>query len=613
MSISSETMRSVNSSLDESGSYEDIVLLYKNSYSKTFRASRGGKHYLLKAAADDSGLNLNLLKREWEIGRDMSHINIATAYSYEPHSLVGPCIVFEYVDGRSLGAYLSENHSFNERCTLFNEILDALEYIHNKGLVHNDIKPDNILVTNNANNVKIIDFGLADDDIHFLTKSMGGTAGYASPELRAGEKVDLRSDIWSLGVLLKDIFGVRFRKISRRCMEFDPDKRYKDIAALRRAFRRFYPIKALVLSSIILCVSLFLINASSIYRSIEKMMPVTGKYVNLSRKGTANCYIIAKRGNYKFRCDVRGSSDNPVGGEPAKAAVLWESFGTLDNVKEGDIISNVSYEDGYIYLTATGADGNAVVAIEDESGKILWSWHIWACMDFYPEENQQVYANEAGIMMDRNLGALSSEPGNPLCNGLLYQWGRKDPFTGSAYISTSVRQTVSHPDIFLAGVEFEGDVFDYLASNPTYFLTNKSSIGNDIVPGNIWNHDKTETDPCPAGWRVPDGSENGLWAKAAKTDRLMDYSYMWDASKGGFDFKALFGTEDECWYPSTGVLYGNTGRLGIMGKGGFRYYTCTYIDSSHRVLGFLSNSPDELFFAYSIKPATGLAVRCCKE
>ena len=72
-------------------------------------------------------------------------------------------------------------------------------------------------------------------------------------------------------------------------------------------------------------------------------------------------------------------------------------------------------------------NGNAVVAVKKD-GKILWSWHIWACEGYNPDATAQKYNNNAGVVMDRNLGATSATPGKPQTIGLLYQWGRKDPF-----------------------------------------------------------------------------------------------------------------------------------------------------------------------------------------
>ena len=99
----------------------------------------------------------------------------------------------------------------------------------------------------------------------------------------------------------------------------------------------------------------------------------------------------------------------------------------------GDLVKNVSYSNGEITFRATDRKGNAVIAAKDAAGNILWSWHIW--LTDQPVEH--VYKNNAGTVMDRNLGATSATPGDIGALGLLYQWGRKDPFLGSSSISSN--------------------------------------------------------------------------------------------------------------------------------------------------------------------------------
>ena len=87
----------------------------------------------------------------------------------------------------------------------------------------------------------------------------------------------------------------------------------------------------------------------------------------------------------------------------------------------GDLVRNVGYKDGYVYFsTPTNfASGNASIAVLDTSGTILWSWHIWCSAEGWDDD---VYANNAGTMMDRNLGATSATPGSVGALGLIYQW-----------------------------------------------------------------------------------------------------------------------------------------------------------------------------------------------
>ena len=99
-------------------------------------------------------------------------------------------------------------------------------------------------------------------------------------------------------------------------------------------------------------------------------------YTDLSADGTANCYLISHAGDYKFKA-VLGNTDGTVGNVKS-VEVLWESFGTNVMPNVGDLIASVSYKDGYVRFSTpeTFANGNAVIAVRNSKGTILWSWHI---------------------------------------------------------------------------------------------------------------------------------------------------------------------------------------------------------------------------------------------
>ena len=160
--------------------------------------------------------------------------------------------------------------------------------------------------------------------------------------------------------------------------------------------------------------------------------------------------------------------------------------------------------------------GNAVIAARDAGGTILWSWHIW--MTDRPQD--QEYLNGAGTMMDRDLGATSATPETGGFLGLLYQWGRKDPFPGSSSLEESIqtKTTAEWPDPVKSD-ESTGTI-DYSIANPLTFITCNDSnsdwyyTGNNTVDNTRWKSVKTIYDPCPSGYRVPDGGKEGIWAKA---------------------------------------------------------------------------------------------------
>ena len=220
--------------------------------------------------------------------------------------------------------------------------------------------------------------------------------------------------------------------------------------------------------------------------------------VDLSENGTSNCYMISSPDSYFFDASVKGNSNESVG-SPVEVEVLWETKNTTAEVSVGDIVNNVILTDGTIYFEATGTPGNALIAVKDATGTIIWSWHIWVS-DYDPDENYCTYLSGA-VMMDRNLGALNCGY-DPESFGLLYQWGRKDPLLGSADGSQTFATTA--PVVNKQQFNVSNPV-EYTFANPIHRV---DDLNNDA---SAWGRTKTMYDPCPPGWRVPDGGSDGVW------------------------------------------------------------------------------------------------------
>ena len=232
--------------------YYGPILIKKGSVNMLYRVARAGKYFIVKTAKDGDERFKALIKREYEFSIGLTHPNIINVFTFEEHSPVGPGIVMEYVDGRTLEEFLSENPPLELRRRVFGQILEAVAYIHRKGIIHNDLKPANILITRIDNAVKIIDFGLSDDDAHYLARTLGCTAGYASPELLRQERTDCRSDIYSLGKIMKDIFGRRLGRISSKACRTEASERHDNAEALQKAIkRRHYPVIAISILTIL--------------------------------------------------------------------------------------------------------------------------------------------------------------------------------------------------------------------------------------------------------------------------------------------------------------------------------------------------------------------------
>jgi serine/threonine protein kinase len=168
-------------------------------------------------------------EREAKVVAGLRHPNIVQIFDYdtaEGH----PYIVMEYLMGPSLATYLRELHNRNQRfqpvqiARLLITISTALDYAHERGVIHRDIKPGNIILHNKASNIStdqpitertepvLTDFGLvriAQAVTQTASGAVSGTPAYMSPEQAQGLKVDHRSDIYSLGVVLYEMLAGR--------------------------------------------------------------------------------------------------------------------------------------------------------------------------------------------------------------------------------------------------------------------------------------------------------------------------------------------------------------------------------------------------------------------
>ena len=148
--------------------------------------------------------------REAESAGLLTHPNIVTIYDAgEEHDLA--FIAMEFLKGNDLEEYTKKGSLLPVRVTLaiVAQVADALDYAHSKGIVHRDIKPANIMRLTENQEIKVTDFGIARIASSSKTKTgvILGTPSYMSPEQVAGKKVDGRSDIFSLGVVLFEMLA----------------------------------------------------------------------------------------------------------------------------------------------------------------------------------------------------------------------------------------------------------------------------------------------------------------------------------------------------------------------------------------------------------------------
>lgn len=226
----------------------ELIHSSKDGFNELYRVQKNGRFFVYKALKPELYGNLlyeDLLTKDFNIGFSLSHPGLCQYYGKISHPQIGSCIIMEWIDGCTLEELMAEGRIDRTLARkIICEICDALGYMHRKQIIHRDLKPENILITHNGQNVKVIDFGLSDADSFAVFKAPAGTRAYASPELIAGEAIDVRSDIWSLGVIIDELHPY-YKKVAQKCLIRNREARHasaemvkKDV--LREGSRRFW-------------------------------------------------------------------------------------------------------------------------------------------------------------------------------------------------------------------------------------------------------------------------------------------------------------------------------------------------------------------------------------
>ncbi|MCS7270371.1 MAG: protein kinase [Gemmataceae bacterium] len=200
-----------SSQLSTLGDYDILSKIAEGGMGAVYKARHrhSGAIVAIKIISKDTARNPVLLQRfkqEFDAARLIDHPNVVRALEY--HSQPQPYIVMEYVDGESVGQRLQRRGPFDEQeaIRLIAQVCEGLHRAHKQGLVHRDVKPDNILITREGQ-AKLTDLGLVKDieaDLNLTRTGRGlGTPHYMAPEqFRNAKNVDVRSDIYSLGATL---------------------------------------------------------------------------------------------------------------------------------------------------------------------------------------------------------------------------------------------------------------------------------------------------------------------------------------------------------------------------------------------------------------------------
>lgn len=193
----------------------------------------------------------------------------------------------------------------------------------------------------------------------------------------------------------------------------------------------------------------------------------------------ANCYVITKPGRYMIPT-YKGKSQEMLSGKPyikEGKSYIWSDCAGANQITFLDGTTELVFD----VTAANLVHGNTTIGLADDSGNIIWSWHLWFRPDITINSDNSVTlpCDQYGSdwMLDRNIGAPSSTSA-----GAYYQWGRKDPFFGSQNDNATTG----------------GTDYNVACANPTYFY-------QDWDPSdNAWD---AKYDPCPPGYKVAAGNE----------------------------------------------------------------------------------------------------------
>lgn len=318
--------------------------------------------------------------------------------------------------------------------------------------------------------------------------------------------------------------------------------------------------------------------------SLKVQTGVPAEATNLSANGTSNCYIVKPGDTIAFDAQFKGNSTTESIGETVSAKLVWQDAKNL--IEEIYYVGSMKQ---IVAVTGQGISGNAVVAACGADGEILWSWHLWIA-DYDPAASLfTTPANASGTtwtFMNRNLGATTNAPESFDCHGMIYQWGRKDPFT-SAGTFTIINEDYSYQedgerpvyDINNAELpkirtlaQYHGTIEKSLRNPMVYFaMTYKytgelDENGQEIVLNDYRTKDwvdvsnddywggvsgrKTIYDPCPVGYKVPTCDAEGNTPYAW----LVYANMTWDNTNHG-------ATQDGQWFPACGTRVYASGGL----------------------------------------------------
>ena len=262
--------------------YTDLRLIHTSRYgnSRVFTANYNGKKVIVKAlkkeCADDAACKASL-KQEFETTSILDNKYIRRALDFVQIEGMGDCIIFEYVEGKSLAEHVRVGTLSEKQVkSVLAEVCEALYYLHRNGIVHCNLNPDNIMVTASDCRVKLIDIGVPETkqeaDRELLIKEME----FVAPEIIKGEDFDSRADIYSIGKIMEFIgernISKQFSAVATHCTQFSREQRFDNISDVRSAITKGHSFVKLIIVAVVLAIlaGLAVIYVPKIKANVEK-------------------------------------------------------------------------------------------------------------------------------------------------------------------------------------------------------------------------------------------------------------------------------------------------------------------------------------------------------
>jgi hypothetical protein len=292
------------------------------------------------------------------------------------------------------------------------------------------------------------------------------------------------------------------------------------------------------------------------------------------------------------------------------AEVVWTDAAVIDGTPS---VIGAGRNTKVTVKTKSGVSGNAVVKIYkagDTAKTPVWSWHIWVT-DYTGAATWTNPNQTAFIFMNRNLGATAATL-SLAGRGLLYQWGRKDPFPGGAsgiagYAARSsfkgMPDAGSTATVTVSSSDVAGAIVESVRNPTTFYIQKANSDWLPKIDNNLWNttsSQKTIYDPCPSGWRVParvnnDSPWKGLSGKSYSTG---------NAAGANWGANALF--------PAAGCRNNTNGKTAGAGENGYLWSASPSSSGSTASNIYFYNNAG-INVNDNTYRARGFSIRCVKE